>query len=188
MPDSTTGRDAKIVSFSEEFKNRSKETVIVVGDSLVQGIGSCLEKDSDLFTTRAFRGAKIEHLENQLKEMGEKPDSHVVVMVGTNNLKYDGSEEILGKYEKLMDTAKQLKYRKVSFVGILERRDVNSFQNNRRRGVNERLKNKCASKDIGFIEISNVEQYLAKDGLHLNYRGQDIAARKIFSSCKKYLN
>jgi len=187
IPASGSSCDRK-VSFSDKCKNRSKETVIVVGDSLVRGVGSCLEKDSNLFTSKSFPGMRLEHMDNQLKQIGEKPDSHVVLMIGTNNLKGEGSETILEKYEELIDAVKVLKYRKLSFVSIPERRDISDFQNSRRLGVNRRLEAMCAIKNVGFVDVSNVEELLGKDGLHLNFRGQDSVARDIFRHCILHLN
>ena len=94
-----------------------------------------------------------------------------MVMVGTNNIKSNGSEEMLKKYEELIDVAQSLKYQLLSLVSIPERQDVNSLQDSRKIGVNERLRNKYAVKTVGFIEIGSVKEHLGRDGLHLKYQG-----------------
>jgi len=47
-----------------------------------------------MFGSRAFGGAQIENISKKIEEMEDtfcKVDSHIVVMVGTNNLRSDGS-------------------------------------------------------------------------------------------------
>lgn len=175
-------------SFGEKYKNKGKDTVIVQGDSLVIGIGSCLQKQSQMFDTVANPGAKIETIAEKLKVVGEKPDSHLVLMVGTNNLKVDGSEEMVAKYRNLISEAKRHKYRKISVVSIPDRADVGDFFNGRRTGVNRSLRKLCMDSGIEFLQISNVRNLLARDGLHLSPKGQDLVAREIFRHCRNYLN
>jgi hypothetical protein len=186
--DQTRIRNKNKVSFSEKFKSRGKETVLLVGDSMTRGIGSCLEKDSNLFSYETSSGAKIEDIENKLKHLGNKPETHLVVMVGTNNLKSDGSEIMLKKYEKLIGEAKSHQLRKISIVSILSRKDIGDFHNSRRIGVNSRLNGLCTESGVEFVEVSDVRKNLAVDGLHLNVRGQDLVARELFNHCKQHLN
>jgi hypothetical protein len=180
--------ESRKVSFGEKYRNRSKETVIVIGDSHVRGVGRCLERNSNMYTSKPYPGIRIEQVGDRLKQMGDKPDSQVVVVVGTNNLKSDGSVVMLDEYEDLIKTAQGLRYKKLSFASIPERKDVGDFHNSRRLGVNDGLKKMCAEKGVGFIEISNVRQHLGHDDLHLNYVGQDKVAYEIFTHCKQYSN
>ena len=110
-------------------------------------------------------------------------------MIGTNNLKSDGSEILLDKYEVLIREAEVHEFRKISLVSILNRTDIGEFHNSRRIGVNLRLVEMCKSKKIEFLEMSiDVRRHLSKDGLHLSWPGQDWVARRIFQHCKQHLN
>jgi len=48
-----------------------------------------------MFESLSFGGARIEDIAKKVEEDKEKDDSHVVVMVGTNNLKSDGTTMIM---------------------------------------------------------------------------------------------
>lgn len=119
--------------------------------------------------------------------MDNNKDRHLVVIVGTNNIKQEGSEVVVKKYKKLIDVCKGKENRAVTIVGIPRRYDVNSLQESRRFGVNSRLEKMCKSQEIEFIgyepERSKVDRY----GLHLNDEGQDDLAGMIFRHCKDFL-
>ena len=178
----------KKVSFSEKYKGNDKETVILLGDSLARGVGCCLERDSHMFSSRAYPGARVENIEDKLKQLGSKPNSHVVVMAGTNNIKSDGSKILLDKYKSLIDEAEKMKFKKLSLVSVPSRTDLSNFQNSRRIGVNQSLSEICREKNVEFIELKDVTEYLSSDGLHLRFKGQDMVARQIFGHCKLHLN
>ena len=176
------------MSFGDKFRNLPQDTVLVVGDSMARGIGCCLERDSGLFSKLVYGGAKIEDIEQRLEVVGDKPGSHVVIVVGTNNLKREGSETILKRYESLMDKMQKRRYRKVTFVEVMKRTDVGNFLNSRRLGLNMRLKRLCDSNGFGFVETGVLGEDLGADGVHLNNTSQDKVARVIFQHCKVSLN
>lgn len=176
------------ISFRDKYKNRSPDTVVVVGDSLARGVGNALERDSNMFSKFAYGGAKIETVEEKIRDLDEYENSHVVLVVGTNNLMNDGTEAIMGKFESLINETKKHKFRKVSFLGMLKRQDLNSYTECKRIGLNLRLKKLCEANNIGYIYKDLVTEHFCKDGLHLSLFGQDDVARVVFRHCKSYLN
>jgi len=188
-PDSVRGEEniKRNVGFAEKFKNKPKDTVLVVGSSMARGVGSCLERDSNLCTKMDYGGAWIEGIQQKLAEIGEKPQSHLVLMVGTNNLKSEGTSLIMKRYRELISEAKKHKYRKISVVGIL-RSDVGDYINSKRIRVNLRLEELCHENDVGYIEGSIGNEHLDSGGLHLNDEGQEEVAMAIFRHCNLYLN
>lgn len=71
-------------------------------------------------------------------------------------------------------------------VGILPRRDVASSVEDKRLQVNATLMRVCR-EGVDFIDVDfNAQRswYLARDGLHLNWIGADMAVRKIFNTVK----
>jgi lysophospholipase L1-like esterase len=178
----------KTVGFAEKFKNKPKDTVLVVGSSMVRGVGGCLERDSDMYTKVDYSGARIENIQERLGEIGEKPQSHLVLMVGTNNLSGEGTSQIMNRYKELISAAKSYRYRKISVVGILRRSDRGSYINSKRVGINLRLEELCRENDVGYIEGGTGVEHLSGDGLHLNDEGQDKVAGAIFRHCNLYLN
>ena len=132
-------------------------------------------------------GANIEDILKDLSKLKNKDDRHLVLLVGTNNIKREGSEIVLSKYKNLIDESKRIKNRKVSVVGIPRRVDLSRFHNSRRIGVNMSLKEMCGAMNVEFIDYEPVDNRLARDGLHLNHLGQDELGRKIFQHCKRFL-
>jgi hypothetical protein len=51
------------------------------------------------------------------------------------------------------------------------------------------LKSLCEDNGIGFVEAAvDKSRMLAKDGVHLNWKGSDCVARAIFKHCCRCLN
>ena len=179
--------EGKPMSFAEKYKNRKRDTVHVIGDSLVRGVGKKLEANSHMFTATSRPGYKIEDIEKEVSRLQNNKDRHLVVMVGTNNCQEDYSEEMLEKYEKLIKQCKSVESRAVTIVGIPRRCDLDSEQDSRRIGVNKRLALKCKEYKVEYIGYECGRNRLARDGLHLNDLGQDEFAQVIFTHCKYFL-
>lgn len=180
-------KSAPIQSFAEKFKGKPKDTIVLVGDSLARGVGAKLEHQSNMVSTICKPGAHIEDINKEICKLGNKNDRHLVLLVGTNDIKREGSEVILSKYKCLIDESKKIKNRKVSIVGIPRRVDLSRFHNSRRIGVNKSLKEMCGAMNVEFIEYEPMDNKLARDGLHLNHLGQDELGRKLFQHCKRFL-
>jgi hypothetical protein len=188
----STRSGGKRESFREYCKDRPRDTLIVLGSSMARGVGSCLERQTSMCTTMSYGGSKIQDIEQRLKNLGDKPQSHVVLMVGTLNLQEEGTEQVMRRYRDLIEEAKQHRYKKVSIVGILRRTDkgrLGGYFDSKRMGINRRLKKMCEANGIGFVEKDVVSNHLSeKDGLHLNPEGQEEVAMAIFRHCNFYLN
>ena len=180
-------RKAKGVSFAEKFKNKGDDTIVVMGDSLVRGVGLKLQTQSQMCSTVCKGGARIEDIEEEIGKLQDNEDRHLVVMVGTNNVKVDGSEVVYKKYERLVESLKKIKNRAVTLIGIPRRYDVGGLVNSRRWNINARLKELCSTSDIKYLEYECGESRLGQDRLHLNGFGQDELARMIFCHCKSFL-
>ena len=176
------------ISFGEKCKEFKSNSVIIVGDSIARNVGDCLERDSNMFSKLSMSGARIEDVEDKLKNLGDMTNSHIVVQVGTNNLKKDGTEEIMRKFQSLITVSKNCKFRRLSLVGILRRKDVSSYMDSKRIGINLRLREMCKQNGIEYVHKDIVSEHLGRDGLHLSTSGQDEVARTIFRHCKHFLN
>ena len=174
-------------SFAEKYKDKPSDTIVLVGDSLARGVGAKLEQQSNMVSTISVSGAHIDDITKELCKLRDKDDRHIVVLVGTNDIKEEGSEVVLSKYKFLIDESNKVKNRKVSVVEIPRRLDLSTFHNSRRIGVNKRLKELCEAMNVEFIDYEPVDNRLARDRLHLNHLGQDELGRKIFQHCKRFL-
>ena len=174
-------------SFADKFKEKAKDTIVLIGDSLARGVGAKLEKQSHMVTTNSRGGAKIENAAEQIGMLQDNEDRHLVVLVGTNNVQNETSETIRLKFKSLLETSKKMKNRRVSVIGIPNRYDLSGYQNSRRIGANLQLEKMCKELDIEFITYEPYRSRIAKDGLHFNHVGQEELARKIFEHCKSFL-
>jgi lysophospholipase L1-like esterase len=174
-------------SHAEKFKDKPKETIVILGDSLTRGVGAKLEYQSNMVTTICRPGAHIEDITDEVSRLGDNADRHIVLLVGTNEIKKEGSEIILEKYKNLIEESRKIKNRNVSVVGIPRRGDLNEFHNSRRIGVNSRLKKMCENSNIEFIVYEPLDSWLARDGLHLNHRGQNELSYIIYQHCGHFL-
>jgi hypothetical protein len=177
------------VSFEEKYKDIKEGKFLIIGDSLAREIGNHLNRDNTMFAKLDFDGSKIEDLTDKIRIIGERPENHAVVVIGTNNLIQDTTEPIMRKYEKLIDVMKEQKYKNISIVGILKRSVLSNYMESKRIGLNERAKILCEQKGAGFLDVNiNRDTMLDRKGVHLNYRGQDKVARAVFKHCIGSLN
>ena len=182
------GTPAVKISFAEKHRLRSGETVVVVGDSLVRGVGKELERDSHMFTTHSIGGARIETITKELDKFKDNDERHLIVLVGTNNIQNEGSEVLLDKYCELIKKCKTIKNRELTLVGIPKRFDLNRIQESRRVSVNNTLRDLCIANQVEFLGHEPPRDRLGWDGLHLNALGNDELASKIFAHCKYFLD
>jgi lysophospholipase L1-like esterase len=177
---------AKGPTFAEHCVKHKEGTVLLVGDSLVRGVGQHLKADNLMFNTLDFSGARIEHIREKLMVLGDRPESHIVVMVGSNNLRSDCVLVMMRKYGELIEELQRHRYRKVSIVGVLQRRDCEA---GKIMSLNQQLKALCEQKGVGFVEAGvDRLRMLGRDGVHLNWKGCDVVARAIFNHSCSSLN
>ena len=193
------------VSFAEECKSKDEMTVVVVGDSMVRGVGHELVVNSQMFSYESHGGAKIEDITKMFKEKSVRvrEDTHLVVMVGTNNLSRDYTEMIMDKYKDLLKSLKENRTRKVTVVGIMRRGKDDAYIEGKRRSLNVRLQDLCNEAGVEFVdphtiykciwertarECSDVDmRVLDRGGLHLNHWGQHEVASVLFKHCVSFL-
>ena len=174
-------------SHAEKYKDKSKETIVLLVDSLARGVGAKLEYQSNMVSAICRPGAHIDDITEEVRKLRDNEDRHVVLLVGTNDIQGEGSEVMLSKYKNLIEASQTIKNRKVSVVGIPRRGDLDSFCNSRRLGVNNRLKEMCKGSNVEFLDYEPRDSWLARDGLHLNHLGQNELGFKIYQHCKSFL-
>ena len=175
------------LGFGEQYKSKAKDTIVVIGDSLVREVGKRLEIDNHMFTSASKGGATIETIEEEIRKLPDCEDRHLIVMVGTNNIKNDGSEVVWKKYESLIATCKSIKNRLITFVGIPRRYDLSNLQNSRRLAINTRLRMMCRGSGMKYLDYECDRNRLGADGLHFNNKGQIELAQRIFTHSTSFL-
>src|SRR6218665_2384886 len=123
---------------------------------------------------------------SEVEKRGDKEEV-VIVQVGTNNLRMDETEEMMKKYEEMIQRLKEERLGEVVVMGILPRQDLSEALGSKRVEVNGRLKQMCGDGRVRYCEVEfNPWRggYLGSDGLHLNARGADMVARQVFMMMK----
>jgi lysophospholipase L1-like esterase len=181
------GRSSKPRSCNEVLRS-TKDSVLVLGDSIARGVGEQLRSQSDkVFEQRGRGGATIDSVTEGIAELKDDSNRHLVVIAGTNNLERDSTADILIKYDKLLDKVMKVKHRKVTVVGIVKRYDLGRGFESKRIVVNMKLKEKCKKANIAFLGYDPERRQLGRDKLHLNEDGQNVFAGKIFRHCVAFL-
>jgi prefoldin subunit 5 len=180
-------RRETMVFVGEEEENPQ---VIVIGDSNMRNVGKNLVTQSKKYVAISRSGARIEDVNELLEEEAGKDAETCVVELGSNNLLVEEKDTIIERYKKLIEDLKQRRKR-IIMLGILPRKDASRFIDIKRMEINMILQGLCRTEGIEFLDVefsANRLGYLAKDGLHLNWSGADMVARKIFHtvrySCK----
>jgi len=181
-----SSRNAESGSCGEKLKV-TENSVLIVGDSLSRGVGDKLKDQcGKVFERESRGGARIESITEDIKKLEDDSKRHLVVMVGTNNLESDFTEDILVKYDRLLEELKKKKNKKVTVVGILKRYDLKGMDM-KRIWINFNLRQKCDGKGVAFLGFDPDWGQLREDMLHLNEKGQDELARRIFRHCLPFL-
>lgn len=189
------------MSFSEKYREKDNQTVVMFGDSMLRGVGQKLERNSQMFSIKSVGGARIENITEILKETSIREDSHVVAVVGTNNLGSDGTEIIRSKYREMLKMLSEVKCKKVSVVGIFRRAKDDGYTESKRLAVNVCLSELCGEFKVEYIDPEVIyravsgsgpvqptrTQMLDRGGLHLNDWGQEKVAAFIFKHCVSFL-
>ena len=117
--------------------------------------GEKLKAQSRMFSVESFSGIRIKHMTKKVLDKTDKlpidKDSHLVVVVGTNNVKSDGSVMIMKKYKELIKATKTIECRKVTVVDIFGRTDITRFVESKIISVNKKLEALCQELGVEFL-------------------------------------
>ena len=80
---------------SNKKKEWKPNTILIAGDSTLNGIQENRMSKSGLFKVRAFPGARVNDLYNYLEPLLEKHPSKIIIQAGTNDVVDKSSKEIV---------------------------------------------------------------------------------------------
>ena len=159
---------------------------VIVSDSLLRNLGrsvNTLSKNKS--TTNVYPGAKIEYIDQKVKELPHLSKTSVLVVnVGSNDVfhKRVASQEVIERYRDLIDTLKSRANKSV-IIGILPRLYESNYNLSRAIGVNDKLSKLCSDANIGFIDpwtdLMNHRNFFMRDGIHLSHKGTSFMAKQI---------
>ena len=166
--------------------NKKKESVVILGDSIVKNIiGPKLSSQDANVKVLPFSGAKAGDMSDYASPtLKTKPDS-IILHVGTNNLKSKDSPDRI--QTKVSELAKEIKSKcpqtKLAISSIIKRDDDKSL-NSKIDKLNSGLQSMCQSNNFDFISNDNIGvEHLNNSKLHLNKKGSALLA----SNFRRYI-
>ena len=162
-------------------KKIKKKSVLVVGDSLLNGIEeSKLSKDRHI-RVQPISGAKIKDIGNDLDELIPNDLKTIILHVGTNNTVEDTPEDIYNDLISLKTKIEDKIPNCQVLVSCLIRRSDNVKANKTAGKVNNFIK----LAKLKFIENGNItDKHLGRRGLHLNRNGNIIFAKNLLNAIR----
>ena len=159
-------------------KTESKKDVIIIGDSMLNGINEeGLSDDRHKVKVKNHSGATTENIRDFIKpEVRKKPDI-IIVHVGTNDI--TNNTKSFENYKKITDAIKgchQIRVTKLRISNVIIRKDKPDIEK-KVIEFNSRLSKFCSKNKIDIIENENLdESCLSLKKLHLKKKGNSYLA------------
>lgn len=190
---SGTGSPKYTSQANERIRKTSMPNVLLIGDSLLRYSGKRCADSGAIVDVNP--GARISHIKDKLGKYKSAQPKIIYLLVGTNNLVHGynggpgynggwGKRMVLHSMADLLSTARQEFPNSIIIVNsVLTRNDISQkalFY------FNEQLMLMCNNFNVEFLDTSAVVHYhhLARDGTHLNRKGNDSFGDLIFHSLK----
>ena len=142
-----------------------------------QGIVKKIVNRGDDITV-CLPGAKIEDIAEKAEHvMGRGTGGAVLVHVGMNNAKKEGTSAIVGKYRRLIKTLKEARVGQIVLSGILPIMGGRGeeYRNCRRMAINTQVQKVCMEEGVGFVDMwlnfVGRDDIFTSDGHHLTGKG-----------------
>lgn len=172
-----------------DSSQKTKETIIVLGDSIIKGLRADRIRKSvqKRVITRSFPGATSKDMLDYVKPETRKSPEHIIMHVGTNDLKFNEAESVENNIIKVCEQISQISPRtRITLSQVTQRKDVPGIEN-KVNDLNDRLSNLCRRKNWTLINNSNInEKGLDRFGLHLNRPGAAILAKNVINCIKGF--
>ena len=165
----------------ENYRKIKKKTVLIVGDSMLNGI-----EESKLSKTRHIRlhpipGGKTDDIKENSNDLLHEELQKVIIHAGTNNAMTDTPKEIIEKLISLKHQIESILPKcEVPISNLIMRMDEPKAAK-----INEEVNRIIKSASINFVENSNMKgKQLGKCDLHLNIQGNKIFARILLNAIR----
>ena len=165
----------------ENYRKIKKKTVLIVGDSMLNGIEESKLSKTRHIHVQSIPGGKIDDIKENLNDLLHEELQKVIIHVGTNNAMTDTPKEI---FEQLISLKHQIESIlpkcEVTISNLIMRTDEPKASK-----INEEVNSFIKSASINFVENSNIKgKQLGKRGLHLNIQGNKMFARNLLNAIR----
>ena len=158
-------------------------------DSLTRGINTrnIRRSTSKNVIIRTFPGATVKDMVDYIKPSLRLQPAHIIIHVGTNDLKSSEVKTLSENISKLCDEIYNFNPKiDITLSQIITRTDSPGI-NEKVAQLNNLLKGLCEARNLGIISHENIdERGLDIFGLHLNRSGSGIMARNLIN-CIQHL-
>ena len=151
----------------------NKNTVLVVGDSMINNVDERQLGKRYQTKVRSFSGATTTDLEDYLKPLLRKKPDKIILVVGTNDIQHRPVADILKNIKRLMEQiSESLPDCHVVISEIIKRKMKNGDENQAiAKKINEFNKS-LKSMNVDILQQQNIlVEHLGMRGLHLNVQG-----------------
>ena len=156
-----------------------KKSILVVGDSLLNGIEESKLSKSRHIRVQPISGGKIEDIRSNLNDLLHADLLHIILHIGTNNAVTETPTEFFNKLLSLKEEIVE----KLPSCNIIISNPTKQTDDVTARKTNEEVNRLIKSTDINFIDNGNIkEKHLGKRGLHLNARGSSMLTGNLLNA------
>ena len=181
-------RQEKISDEQERYKrNRyaslripnQEHCIEIFGDSLIKDVKGHKMNEAtgraEKIYVKSFSGATTDDMNSHVIPTMKRDPEKVTLYCGTNDIRSQATPEIIAKETMELAVSLSTKENTVFVSGIVPRGDN---WNNKASEINKHLQSACSSRNMPFIDNSNIstEYHLNRSRLHLNPEGTCILA------------
>ena len=162
-----------------------KDTVLIVGDSMISNINENTLSRRYQTKVRSFQRSKIKDLRDFIKPLLKKKPDKIVLVIGTNDMVNEKLPDILKSLKSLIDQILEaLPECDVAVSEVIVRSD-NASLNGKITNFNKVLK----TMNVDILRQQNItKNHLGKRGLHLNLSGYLQLARNLIKKFAIFSN
>ena len=172
-------------SYAGALRERLPDTV-VIGTSLVRGVGARLHQRGIDSTVYSFPGAQLPLIRNRLDNIlvpGKIP-KNIVIQAAGNDVGHQRTDLVVREFEKLIQALKSRCPHSKIWLCTIPRRSQLSWLHSEIAKVNTFLEKSFHGKNVKFINSCPEfgPRYFMEDMVHFNYNGVQLYGDKIACS------
>ena len=154
-----------------------KRKLIIIGSSIVRGLGKLTQSDSVDSTCFSYPGCSVEHIQPRVKHMVSNAEDFIVIAGGTNNIPREGTADTILTMGRMLDSMIKSKRPHADIIvpQIPHRYDTKlcDVHNEKIDRINGFLKYKCSKiPKVHYLPMNlTMFDLNSRDKLHLSTNG-----------------
>lgn len=167
-----------------------KNTVLVLGDSMVSKINEKTQSRKYHMKVRSFSGANTRDLQDYVKPLIRTKPDKIIIVIGTNDIERKPVNEILRSMKLVMDMILQkLPDCHIIISEIIRRADsrLNVAELAKLNGKINTFNQNLKKMNVDILRQQNIiQEHLGNDGRHLNFNGNKQLACNIIEKLRSF--